>query len=235
MKKIFITLAAVGALVLAPAAAPHVTANPGEAVADSFAKFDLRVGHGCDGSPTTKLTVKIPDGVTSVAPQVVPGWRIATKMGKLAEPVELHGEKITEGVREVSWTGGLLPEGQMTEFGLSVHVPDKPGTVLYFPAVQTCERGVHRWIQIPEQDQDPFELEEPAPFVRLVSAPAEQRLAQAEKGAAAATTAAKTAAADASEARDKADERDPLALALGIGGLLAGGAALVLTLARRRP
>jgi uncharacterized protein YcnI len=235
MQKILITLAAAGALALAPAAAAHVTANPGEAVAGSFAKFDLRVGHGCDGSPTTKLTVRIPDGVTSVAPQVVPGWQIATKEGKLAEPVELHGETITEGVKEVSWTGGPLPEGQMTEFGLSVRLPDKPGTVLYFPAVQTCQQGVHRWIQVPEQGQDPFELESPAPFVTLVSAPSEQRLAEAEKALATATATSKAASAEAAKARDEASGRDPLALALGLGGLLAGGAALVLTLARRRP
>jgi periplasmic copper chaperone A len=234
MKKVFITLVAAGALALAPAAAAHVTANPGEAVADSFAKFDLRVGHGCDGSPTTRLTVKIPDGVTSVAPQVVPGWQIATKTGKLAEPVEMHGETITEGVREVSWTGGPLADGHMAEFGLSVHVPDKAGAVLYFPTVQTCERGVHRWIQIPEQDQDPFELDEPAPFVTLVAAPSEQRLAAAEKALATASTTAKTASADAAKARDEAGERDPLALGLGLAGLIAGVAALGLTLAGRR-
>ena len=46
-------------------------------------------------------------------------------------------------------------------------LPDKPGATLYFPTVQECQTGVHRWIEIPAAGQQWHDLAEPAPFVRL--------------------------------------------------------------------
>lgn len=43
-----------------------------------------------------------------------------------------------------------------------------PGTVLYFATVQEYAAGVHRWIEIPAAGQDPHELDEPAPEVRII-------------------------------------------------------------------
>lgn len=222
-------LPAAAALVLAPAAAAHVTANPGEARPGSFAKFDFRVGHGCEGSPTTRLTIAIPAGVTSVKPEVVPGWEIAVQEGELPEPITTEeGETITEGVTEVRWTGGPLPDAHFSEFGLSVRLPDRPGETLYFPAVQTCEQGEHRWVEIPAAGQDPFELEEPAPFVTLAAAEAEEGAEAAEAGE---QTSAESVAPAATA--DDGNARDNLALGLGAGGLAAGLGALGLTLVRR--
>ena len=48
-----------------------------------------------------------------------------------------------------------------------VRLPDKAGQNLYFPIVQECEKGVHRWIEIPASGQDADKLREPAPFIRL--------------------------------------------------------------------
>jgi uncharacterized protein YcnI len=95
-------LAAAAALAVPALAGAHVTANPAEVPAQGYGKVDFRVPHGCDGSPTTRITVRFPDEVVDGTPQVVPGWRIATKEGRLAAPVEAHGETQTEGVREVS-------------------------------------------------------------------------------------------------------------------------------------
>jgi hypothetical protein len=46
-------------------AAAHLTANPNEAPADSYFRTALRVPHGCKGSPTVAVRVKLPEGVTS--------------------------------------------------------------------------------------------------------------------------------------------------------------------------
>ncbi len=46
----------------------------------------LRVGHGCDSSPTTAMQVSIPDGFTGAQPMPKAGWTLTTKVGKLAEP-----------------------------------------------------------------------------------------------------------------------------------------------------
>ena len=51
---------------------------------------------------------------------------------------------------------------------LRVRLPDgAPGTVIRFPVVQECVEGLHRWIEVPAEGQDPDSVEEPAPFVTL--------------------------------------------------------------------
>lgn len=159
-------------LIAAPALA-HVSVNPGQVTAGEHAKLDLRVPHGCDESPTTALSVQIPDTVASVTPEFLPGWTVDTTMGPLAEPVELHGETVSDGIREVTWSGGTaIPDGLFFDFGLSVQMPDAPGETLYFPVVQTCESGETHWIEIPADGEDGHDLEAPAPAVELVAADA---------------------------------------------------------------
>ena len=156
-------------LVAAGSAQAHVTANPNEAPADSYFRTALRVGHGCAGSPTTAVRVKIPDGVMAVKPQVKPGWTIEIKMRKLDKPVDAgHGRTVSEAVDEIAWRGGNLPDAYFDEFGLSMRLPAKAGQTLYFPLVQECEKGVHRWIEIPASGQKWDDLREPAPFIRLI-------------------------------------------------------------------
>jgi uncharacterized protein YcnI len=217
------------ALVAAPAAGAHVTANPTEANAGGFAMISFRVPHGCEDSPTTSLTVKIPEGVVSVTPQAVAGWEVSTKSGKLATPVELHGSTVTEGVQEVTWTGGPLDSHQFTDFGISMAVPDTPGETLYFPAVQRCQQGVTRWIQIPVDGQ--AEPDSPAPGVTLVAASGGHGSTGSDKGTE--TTAAEEAAPSSADDED-ASTIEIVALVLGAGGLLAGLAALGLVWRRPR-
>lgn len=156
-------------LVAAGAAQAHVTANPSEAPADGYFRTALRIGHGCAGSPTVAVRVKIPDGVLAVKPQVKPGWSIDIKMRTLDKPAELgHGRTVSETVDEIAWRGGALADAHFDEFGLTMRVPAQPGQMLYFPVVQECEQGVHRWIEIPAGGQKWDDLREPAPFIRLI-------------------------------------------------------------------
>jgi uncharacterized protein YcnI len=115
------------------------------------------------------VRVKIPDGVLSLKPQAKPGWEIAITMRKLEKPVDNgHGGLITETVDEVAWRGGKLPNNWFDEFGLAMKLPARAaGEVLWFPVIQECERGVHRWIEIPKEGQRWNALKEPAPFIRL--------------------------------------------------------------------
>ncbi|MGH7004549.1 MAG: YcnI family protein [Alphaproteobacteria bacterium] len=146
----------------------HVTLDPPHAAADSYFKVDIRVPHGCEGSPMLRLRVRIPDGVFGVKPQPKPGWEISIVKEKLAQPVtEGHGRVITERVSEVVWSGGKLLDAHYDEFGIHMKLPDKPNTVLYFPAIQECEKGVHRWIEIPEPGKSARDYKEPAPALRL--------------------------------------------------------------------
>lgn len=148
----------------------HVTVDPRKAPAGSYAKLTFRVPHGCEGSATTKITLQIPEGVVSVKPQVNPGWKIQTKIAKLATPFMSHGKEITETVAEVSWTGGPLPDAYMDEFGLSVKLPDRPEARLVFPVVQKCQKGSTSWTEVPSADKDAPAVHFPAPILTLTPA-----------------------------------------------------------------
>jgi periplasmic copper chaperone A len=69
-------------------------------------------------------------------------------------------------VVEVTWTGRLADE-YFDRFGLHMRLPDRPGETLYFPVVQECERGVHRWIEIPAAGKPRDDYKEPAPALKL--------------------------------------------------------------------
>jgi uncharacterized protein YcnI len=180
MKKVIVSAAAaLMAIAIAGPASAHVTATPDEGPAGGFFKTSFRVGHGCEGKPTTKISMQIPGNVTSVHPQVVAGWDIDTKMGKLDEPIESEGgETITEGVREITWTAtdAGLPDALMQEFGVSMALPDgEAGEPLWFPFVQQCPGGdSHDWIEIPESVEAWGDLEAPAPYVVLTEAEADE-------------------------------------------------------------
>lgn len=154
--------------VVAGAASAHITASPDTAKAGSYFTTNLQVPHGCGTSPTIALRIKMPDGVRDVKPQMKPGWQVEIVRKELAAAeTDEHGNSVTEVVDEVDWRGGPLPNELFDTFGLLMKLPQKPGTVLYFPAVQECESGVHRWIEIPAPGQKWQDLEEPAPFVNL--------------------------------------------------------------------
>jgi uncharacterized protein YcnI len=149
------------------AASAHVTVQPKEATAGDYAQVTFSVPHGCSGSSTVALRIRVPEGVMSAKPQMKPGWSVEIKKKKLAAPQPgLHGQTISEVVDEVIWRGGPLPDSLFDTFGIVVKLPDTPGA-LYFPAVQECETGVTRWIEIPAAGQSSDALHEPAPFVRL--------------------------------------------------------------------
>lgn len=163
-------LALCGAIALgvcAPAQA-HVTLEQQQAAVGAVYKAVMRVGHGCKGSPTVAIRVRIPDGVIGVKPMPKPGWTLTTKIEPYAQPAKLFEHTLTEGVREIAWTGGNLPDDWYEEFVFRGKLPDGPaGTTVWFPVVQECAQGVHRWIEIPAAGKSPGDYPEPAPGVTL--------------------------------------------------------------------
>jgi uncharacterized protein YcnI len=146
----------------------HVTLETRQAPADSYYKAVLRAPHGCKGSPTVRLRVRIPEGVTGVKPQPKVGWKLEITRVKLAQPLDDgHGGKITETVGEVAWAGGSLADEHFDEFAMMMKLPDRAGATLYFPVVQECAQGVHRWIELPAAGKSGHDLKEPAPALRL--------------------------------------------------------------------
>jgi uncharacterized protein YcnI len=216
-------VAALGLLVgLAGPAAAHIGTEATSTAAGSTSIVRFKIGHGCDGSPTTEVRIQIPDGVTSVRPEATPGWEVE---------VARQGEE----VREVTWSGGSLPDEQFLQLGLSVRWPEAPGETVWFPTVQTCEEGEHAWVQIPEEGQP--EPDEPAPGVELTEAVegdghgggmADGDVADAGE------VAAGEGAAGTSSDDDGTDAVAVVALVVGALGVVLGGAGLVLA-RRSRP
>ena len=152
------------------AAFAHITLETQEAPVGSTYKAILRVPHGCDGKATTAVRVQIPEGVISVKPMPKPGWTLQTKKGKYEKSYQLYGQAVTDGVKEVDWSGGSLPDEFYDEFvfrgTLAADLP--AGQKLYFPVVQECDGATTRWIEIPATGQDEDALEDPAPGLKLL-------------------------------------------------------------------
>ena len=158
------------AAIAATPASAHVMLEGKQAAISADYKAVFIVPHGCAGSPTTKLRVQIPEGVIATEAKPVDGWTLDTVKGKYASEYDVKGAKVSEGIKEVAWSGGKLPDKTRQEFVIETHLTDglKPDTTLYFPVVQECEQGVSRWIEIPP-DGAPHSHEGkwPAPGVRL--------------------------------------------------------------------
>src|SRR5262245_5083979 len=87
--------------------AAHVTLETQEAKGGERYTAVLRVPHGCEGTATTGLRVRIPDGVIAVKPMPKPGWTLTTTTDKYDKTYTFfHNAKLSEGVTEISWFGG---------------------------------------------------------------------------------------------------------------------------------
>jgi periplasmic copper chaperone A len=222
------------ALMLAAPAAAHITIDPAEGPNDGFATVGFQVPHGCEESPTTRVRIQIPPSVPSVTPGRNPFWNLQTKEGPKDE-VELHGETITRGVSEVTYTAKTpLPPHELDVLTLSLKLPaGEAGDVVYFPTIQECAEGRTRWIQVPAEGESGEELESPAPSITLAAAEGGHGAAaeEGEDGAAAEGGEGQVADVDTASAAaapaGEDDEGAPVwlavtALVIGALGLLAG-------------
>jgi periplasmic copper chaperone A len=149
----------------------HVVLAEPTATAGSYYRATFKVGHGCEGSSTTAISITIPDGFANVKPMPKPGWVIETKMEKLSKPIESHGRKITESVRQVTWRGGPLLDQHYDEFVMMMKLPEQAGKS-WFPVLQVCEKGINEWTEIPSPGKTRKDLKTPAAELEIVPATA---------------------------------------------------------------
>jgi periplasmic copper chaperone A len=153
-------------------ASAHITLENRQATIGSSYKAVFAVPHGCAGSATVKIRVQIPEGVIAAKPMPKAGWNVELIKGKYAADYDYHGAKLSDGVKEVVWSGGKLPDDNYDEFVINTFLTSalKPNTNLYFPVVQECEQGISRWIDIPaDGDAGAHDGKSPAPAVKLIS------------------------------------------------------------------
>jgi periplasmic copper chaperone A len=166
---------AAGFLIAAAAAAPaaaHVTITPSDTTAGAYTVLTVSVGHGCEGSPTTRLAIQMPEEILAVTPTLLPGWQVDKKMVDLDQLLEdAHGNSVTERVDQVVYTADEpLADGYRAAMELSLQLPDAAGETLAFPVVQKCAQGETGWTETAAEGQDPDELERPAPTVTITEA-----------------------------------------------------------------
>jgi periplasmic copper chaperone A len=149
----------------------HVVLDEPVALAGASYKATLRVGHGCNASPTSAITVRIPPGFQGAKPQPKPGWGLTVKHEKLTQSYNSHGKTITEDVSEITWTASskdsYLPDTFFDEFVLRGSLP-KDAQALWFKVLQTCENGHNDWSQIPAEGTSTQGLKSPAALLELI-------------------------------------------------------------------
>jgi hypothetical protein len=149
-------------------ASAHITLEQASANAGAYQKLTFKVGHGCEGSSTNSITVRLPDGVMGAKPMPKPGWKINVVTEALTKPYQSHGKTISKDVSEISWNEGSLPDAYYDEFSIQVKLPDTPGK-LYFKITQLCEKGRLDWVEIPKEGQSRQDLKAPAPMLEVTT------------------------------------------------------------------
>jgi periplasmic copper chaperone A len=202
---------------LAAPAGAHVSVSASTSAAGAFTVLTVSVPHGCDGSPTTQITVQIPEGINAVTPTRNALWEVEKEVEQLDPSVtDAHGNEVTERVATVTYTANdPLPEGYRDAFELSLQLPDDEGATLVFPTVQTCEEGESAWIEVPEDGQSADDLELPAPSLTITAAEGDAQGEEQDVGA-----------------PEDGSDLGAWGLGVGIAGVLVGAFAVVQ--ARRR-
>ena len=208
------------AVMAAPAAA-HVTVTPSVTSAGSYTVLTFSVPHGCDGAPTTKIAIKIPEGINAVTPTVNPGWTVEKVLADLNPPVkDSHGNEITKRVDQILYTAKTpLPGDIRDTLELSLQLPKKPGETLAFPTVQTCAPGETAWAQVAAEGAE--EPEHPAPAFKLTKSAGDGHSDEATKEPELAETSNTNGGSTGAVSW--------IALVIAALGLIAGGFALVRT------
>ncbi|WP_051293995.1 YcnI family protein [Pseudoduganella violaceinigra] len=113
------------ALLAAASAHAHITLEQTSAPAGSYQKLVFRVGHGCSGSPTTAVSIRLPEGLAALRPMPKAGWNIERTPDSL------------------SWRGGPLPDDFYEEFVMFGKLPAAGSHT--FKIVQSCQAGSANW------------------------------------------------------------------------------------------
>ncbi|MBL1241512.1 MAG: YcnI family protein [OCS116 cluster bacterium] len=142
----------------------HVTLNPKTADAGSYFNGKIRVPHGCGEFATTSVIVTIPDGILSVKPENLAGWKIEIVKKQLDKPVQYHGKPLTEVIDTITWSGGNLPNEHYKDFGLNLKLPNDAQR-LFFKTTQICTEGKSAWDGEFNTPEERSALDKPSPYL----------------------------------------------------------------------
>lgn len=125
-------------IVFSPVSEAHVTVNPSESEPNAYEKYGVRVPVEKDIN-TTKLTLRIPDGINLISVQPVADWDY---------DIEKNDNEEIIAVNWVANNGGIGPN-EYTEFNFIAVNPADAGDFSW-EAIQTYEDGsIVEWIDVP--------------------------------------------------------------------------------------
>lgn len=150
---LFATTVSIGVIAVGGTALAHIHPDPSQAQAGDTVTVGFTVEHGCDGSPTVEIEMRLADGIVEATPEPLDGWD---------ESIDQEDD----GSVVVTFTGGPLDPDSEGTFEITMTLPPTPDSTIYFPFVQHCEVGEIRWIGIPDESGD--DLDEPAPAMDLI-------------------------------------------------------------------
>ncbi|MEI0736291.1 DUF1775 domain-containing protein [Paenibacillus sp. JTLBN-2024] len=116
----FIATAAAGFLLFSGIASAHVTVKPAVSQPDAWETYTIKIPSEKE-IPTTKVTLKVPEGVELMNYQPVPDWKVAT-------------EKDGSGkISSITWeaTGAGIQAGEFQQFNFVAHNPGKETEVAW--------------------------------------------------------------------------------------------------------
>jgi periplasmic copper chaperone A len=135
-------------LVVAVPAWAHLEPSPSEVRPGKETTVTFTVAHGCSGSPTKKVSMKLPSGIIKPVVTGPKGWT-ATISGGTA-----------------TFAGPPIAATKKTSITVRFTAPNRKG-ILVFPAVQYCVKGSTAWIEpTPPAGDEP---DHPAPIVTVTA------------------------------------------------------------------
>lgn len=229
IRRTLLTAAATAGLMTAglASASAHVTVTPDSTDAGAYSVLTFSASHGCQDSPSTSFTIDIPDSIADAKPTVYPGWDVKKVQEKLDEPLTLaDGTTITKHIGQIVYTAAEpLEDGYRMAFEVQVQNPDQAGETVAFPVLQSCAEGETDWAEMPEDGQDPHELEAPAPSYALTEA-SEDGHGGADTEAVSSETESENQAEAGSANEDASAVPGYVGLVAGVLGLALAGIAL---------
>ena len=163
-------IAASAICILAIPAFSHVVLETPTAPSGSTYQAVFQVGHGCQGSATTGITVRIPAGFQGAKPFPKAGWNVVVKQEKLDKPHDKHGKQVTQDVSVVSWTAAskaaVLQDAHFDEFKLRGKLPNTAGP-LWFKIIQRCGNASIDWSETPSSGTSTQGMKSPAALLEV--------------------------------------------------------------------
>jgi len=216
-------LVAGAALVLAAplAASAHVHVTPDASAAGSTTRLAFSFSHGCEDSPTTSMTITIPQGIDGVQPVLDGAWKISRELSTDGVPTSVTFTAVTP-----------VESGIAASVALDViFASSAANTSVAFPVLQSCVTGSTDWSQVAAEGQTEDDLASPAP---VVAVGAVSTGTGDDHGTSGSGEHADSESHGSAGAATSASESDPVARWLSGGALLAALAALAVAVVRRR-